>query len=249
MLLKGPITTPQGGGYKSLTVTLRRALGLFANVRPCCSLHPCVPSRRSEMGLLIVRENEEGTYVGIEHRQTAELTQCLKLISRPGTERLVCCAFELARLQGRRKVTCMTKDYIMKVTDGLFHRVFDEIAVAYPDIEAQHLTTSLRPLRSVCRAPAMLGERLKRLAEGFARDPLHRPLAVPLPGTRRRFCLAGRSAGTARPVQPCRRRLHQDRASLHVRRRTGLLAGPGQVSRAPVLRRDCRFGAVPLRMY
>ncbi|MFO7763431.1 MAG: NADP-dependent isocitrate dehydrogenase [Wenzhouxiangellaceae bacterium] len=139
VVLKGPITTPQGSGYKSLNVTLRKALGLFANVRPCRSLHPVVASRHQDMDVVIVRENEEDTYAGIEHRQTAEVTQCLKLISRPGSERIIRYAFELARMQGRKKVTCMTKDNIMKVTDGLFHRVFDEIAAAYPDLEAQHL--------------------------------------------------------------------------------------------------------------
>jgi isocitrate dehydrogenase len=138
VLLKGPITTPQGGGYKSLNVTLRKSLGLFANVRPCRSWHPVLPSRHPDMDLVIVRENEEDTYAGIEHRQTAEVTQCLKLISRPASERIVRYAFELARAQGRRKVTCMTKDNIMKVTDGLFRRVFDEIASEYPDIASEH---------------------------------------------------------------------------------------------------------------
>jgi isocitrate dehydrogenase len=85
-----------------------------------------------------VRENEEDLYAGIEHRQTREVTQSLKLITRPGSERIVRYAFEYARAYGRRKVTCMTKDNIMKHTDGLFHRVFDEVAAEYPDIEAEH---------------------------------------------------------------------------------------------------------------
>ncbi|MDQ2070827.1 NADP-dependent isocitrate dehydrogenase [Natronospira bacteriovora] len=138
VLLKGPITTPQGGGYKSLNVTLRKSLGLFANIRPCRSLDPVVPSRHPDMDVLIVRENEEDTYAGIEHRQTREVTQCLKLISRPACERISRYAFELARSQGRRKITCMSKDNIMKLTDGLFHRVFKEVAAEYPDIEAEH---------------------------------------------------------------------------------------------------------------
>ena len=139
ILLKGPITTPQGGGYKSLNVTLRKSLGLFANVRPCRAWAPFVPTRHPDMDLVIVRENEEDTYAGIEHRQTAEVTQCLKLISRPGTERLIRYAFELARAQGRKTVHCLSKDNIMKITDGLFHRVFDEVAGEYPEIEARHL--------------------------------------------------------------------------------------------------------------
>ena len=139
ILLKGPITTPQGGGYKSVNVTLRKSLGLFANIRPCRSWHPWVASRHPDMDVLIVRENEEDTYAGIEHRQTTEVTQCLKLITQPGSERVIRYAFELARAQGRRKIHCLTKDNIMKLTDGLFHRTFDRIAAEYPDIEAQHL--------------------------------------------------------------------------------------------------------------
>ncbi len=139
VLLKGPITTPQGGGYKSINVTLRKSLGLFASIRPCQSWHPVLPSRHPAMDVVIVRENEEDTYAGIEHQQTAEVTQCLKLVSRPACERIARYAFELARLQGRRKVTCMTKDNIMKLTDGLFHQVFQEVAREYPDIEADHL--------------------------------------------------------------------------------------------------------------
>ncbi len=138
VLLKGPITTPQGGGYKSLNVTLRKSLGLFANVRPCRAWDPVLPTRHPDMDLIIVRENEEDTYAGIEHRQTTEVTQCLKLISRPACERIARYAFELARAQGRKTVTCMSKDNIMKITDGLFHRVFKEVAAEYPDIEAEH---------------------------------------------------------------------------------------------------------------
>jgi isocitrate dehydrogenase len=135
---KAPITTPQGGGFKSLNVTIRKTLGLFANVRPVKSLHPFVETKHPEMDTVIVRENEEDLYAGIEHRQTEEVYQCLKLISRPGCEKIVRYAFEYARTNGRKKVTCMTKDNIMKLTDGLFHKVFDEIAEEYKDIESEH---------------------------------------------------------------------------------------------------------------
>ena len=135
---KAPITTPQGGGYKSLNVTVRKALGLHANVRPTVAYAPFVATKHPGMDVVIVRENEEDLYAGIEHRQTDEVYQCLKLISRPGCERIVRHAFEYARAHGRRKVTCFTKDNIMKLTDGLFHRVFDEIAADYPDIENEH---------------------------------------------------------------------------------------------------------------
>jgi len=139
VILKGPISTPQGGGYKSVNVTLRKTLGLYANLRPCVAYHPFVETRHPDMNVVIVRENEEDTYAGIEHRQSEEVYQCLKLITRPGCERIVRYAFEYARTNNRRKVTCMTKDNIMKLTDGLFHKVFDEIALEYPDIVSEHM--------------------------------------------------------------------------------------------------------------
>src|SRR5438067_7797784 len=138
VFLKAPITTPQGGGFKSLNVTVRKTLGLYANVRPCVSYHPFVETKHPNMDVVIVRENEEDTYAGIEHRQTADVMQCLKLISRPGSEKIVRYAFEYARRYGRRKVTCFTKDNIMKMTDGLFHKVFDEIGAEYEGIEKEH---------------------------------------------------------------------------------------------------------------
>ncbi len=138
IFLKAPITTPQGGGYKSLNVTTRKFLGLYANVRPCTSLHPFVSTKHPVMDVVIVRENEEDLYAGIEHQQTDEVVQCLKLISRPGSEKIIRYAFEYARQHNRKKVTCFTKDNIMKQTDGLFHQVFDEIAQEYPDIENEH---------------------------------------------------------------------------------------------------------------
>ena len=138
VFLKAPITTPQGGGFKSLNVTVRKTLGLYANVRPCVSYHPFVETKHPVMDVVIVRENEEDLYAGIEHRQTQQVTQCLKLISRPGSEKIVRYAFEYARRNNRKKVTCFTKDNIMKLTDGLFHKVFDEIAKDYPQIENEH---------------------------------------------------------------------------------------------------------------
>src|SRR5256714_8154168 len=138
VFLKAPITTPQGGGYKSLNVTVRKTLGLYANVRPCVAYHPFVKTKHPQMNVVIVRENEEDTYAGIEHRQTEQVVQCLKLISRPGREKIVRYAFEYARRNNRKKVTCFTKDNIMKLTDGLFHKVFDEIGAEYTDIEQEH---------------------------------------------------------------------------------------------------------------
>lgn len=138
VFLKAPITTPQGGGYKSLNVTVRKTLGLYANVRPCVSYHPFVETKHPNMDIVIVRENEEDLYAGIEYRQTDQVMECLKLISRPGSEKIVRYAFEYARRHNRKKVTCFTKDNIMKLTDGLFHRVFNELAAEYPDIENEH---------------------------------------------------------------------------------------------------------------
>jgi isocitrate dehydrogenase len=147
VFLKSPITTPQGGGYKSLNVTIRKTLGLYANVRPCVAYHPFVSTRHPAMDVVIVRENEEDLYAGIEHRQTDQVIQCLKLISRPGCEKIVHYAFEYARRNRRKRVTCFVKDNIMKLTDGLFHRVFDEIGAKYPDIERDHLIVDIGAAR------------------------------------------------------------------------------------------------------
>ena len=138
VFLKAPITTPQGGGFKSLNVTTRKTLGLYANIRPCVAYHPFVDTLHPGMDVVIVRENEEDLYAGIEYRLSPDVTQCLKLITRRGTERIVRYAFEYARAHARKRVTCFTKDNIMKITDGLFHRVFDEIGAEYPDIEKEH---------------------------------------------------------------------------------------------------------------
>ncbi|CAN5491614.1 NADP-dependent isocitrate dehydrogenase [soil metagenome] len=138
VFLKAPITTPQGGGYSSLNVAVRKTLGLYANVRPCVSYAPFVKTKHPVMDVVIVRENEEDTYAGIEYRQTDQVEECLKLISRPGSEKIVRYAFEYAKKFDRKKITCFIKDNIMKRTDGLFHRVFDEIAAEYPEIESDH---------------------------------------------------------------------------------------------------------------
>jgi isocitrate dehydrogenase len=138
VFLKAPITTPQGGGFKSLNVTTRKAFGLYANVRPCVSYAPFIRTKHPVMDVVIIRENEEDLYAGIEHQQMDQVVQCLKLISRPGSEKIARYAFEYAKANGRKKVTCFTKDNIMKMTDGLFHKVFEEIGTEYPDIEKEH---------------------------------------------------------------------------------------------------------------
>lgn len=134
IFLKAPITTPQGGGYKSLNVTIRKTLSLYANVRRSVSYHPMVKTHHPKMDVVIVRENEEDLYAGIEHRQTEEVLQCLKLISKPGSRRLIRYAFEYAQRHGRKSVTCMVKDNIMKLTDGMFHKIFGQVGREYPNI-------------------------------------------------------------------------------------------------------------------
>jgi len=151
VLLKAPMTTPQGKGVKSLNVTLRKTLGLFANIRPVKSLAPVIESRFPKLNIIVVRENEEDLYAGIEHRQTDEVVQCLKLMSRPGTERLVRFAFEYATAQHRKRVTCMTKDNIMKLTDGLFHAIFREVASEYPALSTDHMIIDIGTARLATR--------------------------------------------------------------------------------------------------
>ncbi len=140
VVLKGPLETPVGYGEKSANVTLRKLFETYANVRPAREL-PGVRTPYSGRGidLVVVRENVEDLYAGIEHMQTPGVAQTLKLISRKGCEKIVRFAFELARAEGRRSVTCATKANIMKLSEGMLKRTFEEIAPEYPDIEAWHL--------------------------------------------------------------------------------------------------------------
>lgn len=136
--LKAPITTPQGGGFKSLNVTIRTSLGLYANVRPCVAYSPYVETKHPGMNVVVIRENEEDLYTGIEYRHTPEYYQALKIITVPGCEKIIRFAFEYALSHDRKKVTCFTKDNILKLSDGEFHRVFREIGEEYPQIEKEH---------------------------------------------------------------------------------------------------------------
>jgi len=172
IFLKAPITTPQGGGYKSLNVTVRKTLGLYANVRPVQSYEPFITTKHKAIDLVIVRENEEDLYAGIEYQQTEEVTMALKLISHPGTERIVRYAFEFARRNARKKVTCISKDNIMKITDGLFHRLFDEIGAEYPELTKEHMIVDIGAARlaqmperfDVILAPNLYGDILSDIA-------------------------------------------------------------------------------------
>lgn len=136
--LKAPITTPQGGGFRSLNVTIRAALGLYANVRPCIAYPGCIETKHPNMNLTIIRENEEDLYVGLEYRPSQKSYHAIKMITEQGSEKIIRYAFEYARSHARKKVTCFTKDNILKITDGFFRKLFDSISKEYPDIEAEH---------------------------------------------------------------------------------------------------------------
>jgi len=138
ILLKAPITTPLGGGYKSLNVTLRKALGLFANIRPIMSYHPFIKTMHPKLDMIIVRENEEDLYAGIEYRHTHNCYESLKLITETGCERIIRYAFEYAKKNNKKLVSAFSKDNIMKFSDGIFHKTFEKIAKEYPDLNTNH---------------------------------------------------------------------------------------------------------------
>jgi len=146
-ILKAPITTPQGGGYKSLNVSIRKSLGLFCNLRPCKSYHPYVKTNFPGIDVVIFRENEEDLYAGIEHREGVDAFISTKIISKTGSSKIIREAFEYAVKNGRKKVTCMTKDNIMKIADGLFHKTFVEIGSEYPQIKQEHMIIDIGTAR------------------------------------------------------------------------------------------------------
>ena len=132
--IKGPITTPVGSGFRSVNVGLRKELDLYANLRPAVSI-PGVRSRYEDVDLVVVRENTEDLYAGVEHMVGRDAAESIKIITRAGSERIARFAFEYARREQRRKVTAVHKANIMKCTDGLFLEVSREVAAGYPDIE------------------------------------------------------------------------------------------------------------------
>jgi isocitrate dehydrogenase len=176
VVLKGPLGTPVGFGNKSANVTLRKFFETFANIRPAREL-PGVPSAFAGRGidLVIVRENVEDLYAGIEHMQTPNVAQCLKLISRIGCRRVAQAAFAFAESQGRSSVVVATKANIMKLTEGMFKREFEATAREYPQIEASHLLIDncahqmvIRPEQfDVILTTNMNGDILSDLASGL----------------------------------------------------------------------------------
>jgi isocitrate dehydrogenase (NAD+) len=133
--LKGPITTPIGKGFTSVNVGLRKALDLYANLRPVRAL-PNVPSRYPELDLIVVRENTEDLYSGIEHVVVPGVVESLKIITEKASTRIARFAFEYARRESRRKVTAIHKANIMKLSDGLFLECFRKVSTDYPEIQA-----------------------------------------------------------------------------------------------------------------
>lgn len=138
--LKGPLETPVGYGERSANVTLRKLFELYGNIRPTREL-PGVqaPYAGRKIDFVVVRENVEDLYAGIEHMQTPGVAQCLKLMSRKGCEKVIRLAFELALAEGRHRVHCATKSNIMKLTEGLMKRTFEEVARDYPDLHSEHI--------------------------------------------------------------------------------------------------------------
>lgn len=140
LVLKGPLETPVGHGGKSANVTLRKLFETFGNIRPVKEVPGIVtPFSGRGVDMIVVRENVEDLYAGIEHMQTPGVAQCLKLISRKGCEKIARLAFELARSEGRKSVHCATKANIMKLTEGMMKRVFEDVASDYRDIAAHHI--------------------------------------------------------------------------------------------------------------
>jgi isocitrate dehydrogenase (NAD+) len=172
--LKGPTTTPVGGGHRSINVAIRKAFELFANVRPARSI-PGVQSRYNDIDLILVRENIEDTYAGVEYWQTPDVAESLRLISRPGSAAVIRYAFDLARRLGRRKVTCVHKANIQKLSDGLFLECFRAIAAEYPDLESDDILVDnacmqlvMRPARfDVLVLPNLFGDIVSDLCAGL----------------------------------------------------------------------------------
>ncbi|MDB1135721.1 isocitrate dehydrogenase [Candidatus Anaplasma sp. TIGMIC] len=138
VLLKSPTMTPQGGGHKSLNVALRKRLGLYANVRPCVSYFPVVSTVHPNLDIVVVRENEEDTYCGMEYKLSEDAHECVKLTTVTASERLCEYAFNYARNHKRKRVTCLVKDNIMKMTDGTLRNAFHKVAAKYPDIASDY---------------------------------------------------------------------------------------------------------------
>ncbi|WP_085829225.1 isocitrate dehydrogenase (NAD(+)) [Clostridium massiliodielmoense] len=172
--LKGPVTTPVGKGFRSVNVGLRKSLDLYANVRPV-KTYKGVPCRYEDVDLVIVRENTEGLYAGIEHNVGEEAAETIKIITKKSSDRIVDFAFDLARKQQRKKVTAVHKANIMKLSDGLFLRCAKEVASKYKDIEFNDMIVDAMSMRlvqnpenyDVLVMPNLYGDILSDMASGL----------------------------------------------------------------------------------
>ncbi|MDH3746120.1 MAG: isocitrate/isopropylmalate family dehydrogenase, partial [Acidobacteriota bacterium] len=172
--LKGPVTTPVGHGFQSVNVRLRRTLDMFVNLRPVESLAN-VPSRYKDVDLVIVRENTEGLYSGLEHEVIPGVVESLKIVTEKASSRIARFAFEYARKNGRKRVTAVHKANIMKRSDGLFLACFREVAAGYPDIEADERIVDNMAMQLVVRPndfdmlvmPNLYGDILSDLCAGL----------------------------------------------------------------------------------
>jgi len=172
--LKGPITTPVGTGFRSVNVALRKQLDLYANVRPC-KTYAGVPARYTDVDLVIVRENTEDLYAGIEHMVGEDAAETIKIITRKGSERIARYAFDYARREGRKKVTAVHKANIMKCTDGLFLATARDVAAKYPDIQFEDMIVDAMCMKlvqdptlyDVMVMPNLYGDILSDLCSGL----------------------------------------------------------------------------------
>lgn len=172
--LKGPITTPVGKGFRSVNVTLRQELDLYACVRPARSL-PGIKTRYENVDLIVVRENTEDLYAGIEHRVGKNAAESIKIITREASERVARFAFELARREGRKKVTAVHKANIMKLTDGLFLECARAVAADYSDIAFEEMLVDAMCMKlvqapenyDVLVLPNLYGDIISDLAAGL----------------------------------------------------------------------------------
>jgi isocitrate dehydrogenase (NAD+) len=155
--LKGPVTTPVGKGFRSVNVGLRKELELYANLRPCKSL-PAYPGRFEDVDLVIVRENTEGLYSGIEHEVVPGVVESLKIITEKASTRIARFAFDYARRYGRKRITAVHKANIMKLSDGLFLDCFRKVAAEHDDVEADD-----RIIDNMCMQLVMYPERYDML--------------------------------------------------------------------------------------
>lgn len=172
--LKGPITTPIGAGFRSVNVALRQTLNLYANVRPVKS-YEGIPSIHNNVDFIIVRENTEDLYAGIEHMVGEDAAESIKVITRKASNRIVKFAFELARKEGKKRVTAVHKANIMKLSDGLFLRCAEECSNEYKDVEFENVIVDAMCMKLVQNpqvyeiivAPNLYGDILSDLSAGL----------------------------------------------------------------------------------